>query len=190
MGRKMKMRAAIETGPDIREAWVPAPLQTWAGFLHQLETNAPNPGRERAMVDRRTLMGGFCRFHGTEAQEQAAARFKAIFERAQVGGAKAVDPSREPVDGGGINPESVIEIGADARRAYNQIHAKLGLQVMRCLEFVVIGDHGPTAYARWRHRNPRPDGRLVGQASVEMRGIVEDVAVLLKLQNRKERDEK
>lgn len=185
-GRKRKNGAvAMEIGPDIQEQLVPAPLQTWAGFLHQLDTNAPNPGRERAMVDRRTLLGGFCRFHGTEAQEKAAAKFKVIFERAQVGGAKAVDPSREPVDGGGINPESVIEMGADARRMYNMLFQRLGKPTMMMLEFVVIGDHGPTAYARWRHRNPRPDGRLVGQASVEMRGILEEVAVLLKLQNRR-----
>lgn len=185
MANKLKRAQINEDGPDIQEAWVSAPLQTWAGFLHQLDTNAPNPGRERAMVDRRSLMGGFCRFHGTEAQEQAAARFKAIFERSQVGGAKAVDPSRENVDGGGINPESVIEIGADARRLYNHIFAALGRQAMQRLEFVVVGDKGPTAYARWRYRMAQPDGRTVGQGSVEVRGILEEVAVLLKLQNRR-----
>lgn len=186
MAHKLKRSQIIEDGPDIQEAWVPAPLQTWAGFLHQIETNAPNPGRERAMVDRRTLLGGFCRFHGTQAQEEAAARFKAIHERSQLGGAKAVDPSRETVDGGGVNPESVIEIGADARRMYNQIFTAIGRQDMMRLEFVVVGDKGPTAYARWRYRTPQPDGRTVGQGSVEVRGIVERVAVLLKLQNRRD----
>lgn len=186
MGRtSMKTKAAaIDSGPDIQEAWVPAPLQTWAGFLHQLETNAPNPGRERAMMNRATLLGGFCRFHGTEAQEQAAARFKAIYERSQVGGAKAVDPSRENVDGGGINPESVIEMGADARRAYNDLFVALGRQTMQRLEFVVIAEKGPTAYARWRLRNPKPNERLISQMMVEVRGIVEQVAVIWKLQTR------
>ena len=178
-----KKRAATEVS-DIRETWVDAPLQTWAGFLHQLDTNAPNPGREKALVNRRTLLGGFCRFHGTEAQEKAAAKFKAIYERAQVGGAKAVDPSVEPVDGGGINPESVVEIGADARRQYNMLFNALGRQTMIRLEFVVVGDKGPTAYARWRYRNNKPNERIVGNGAVEMRGILEQVAVLMKLQTR------
>ncbi|RYY67731.1 MAG: hypothetical protein EOO12_00295 [Chitinophagaceae bacterium] len=174
-----------DDGRMLVETWVDNPLTTWAQFVHEIATDAPHPGRSRAIVDRRVLLGGFCRFHGTEAQEQAAARFKAIYERSQVGGAKAVDPSRENVDGGGINPESVIEIGADARRLYNMLFNALGRQTMQRLEFVVIGDKGPTAYARWRYRMAQPDGRTVGQGSVEMRGIVEEVAVLLKLQNRR-----
>lgn len=185
MARKQQARAVIETGPDIRETWVDSPQISWAQYLHELESGTPYAGRQRAMVDRRSIMGGFCRFHGNEAQEQAAARFKAIYERSQVGGAKAVDPSRENVDGGGINPESVIEIGADARRLYNMLFTALGRQTMQRLEFVVIGDKGPTAYARWRYRMAQPDGRTVGQGSVEMRDIVEQVAVLLKLQNRR-----
>lgn len=181
----MGVKQAIETGPDIQEAFVPAALQTWAGFLHQLDIKAPHPGRERAMVNRTTLMGGACRFHCTPSQEEAAARFKAIYDRSQVGGAKAVDPSREAVDGGGINPESVIEIGADARAAYNRLFAALGPGKMRCLEYVVIGENGPTAYARWRYRNTKPDGRTVAQGSVEVRGILEEVAIVEKLQNRR-----
>jgi hypothetical protein len=182
---KKQATAVIETGPDIQEAWVDSPQTSWAQYLYELEQGTPYAGRQRAMVDRRSLMGGFCRFHGTEAQEQAASRFKSIYERAQLGGAKAVDPSRETVDGGGVNPESVIEIGADARTAYNRMFVALGRQTMERLEFVIVGDKGPTAYARWRYRMPQPDGRTVGQGSVEVRGIVEQVAVLLKLQNRR-----
>lgn len=185
MGRAKVKAATIEAGPDIRETWVDNPLTTWAQFLHEVATDTPHAGRIRANVDRRVLLGGFCRFHGTEAQEKAAARFKDIFERAQVGGAKAVDPSREPVDGGGINPESVIEMGADARRAYNTIFNALGRQTMQRLEFVVIGDKGPTAYARWRYRNNKPNGRIVADGIVEIRGVLEQVAVTLRLQNRR-----
>lgn len=183
MGRKMKA-AVIEDGPDISEAWVDAPLKTWSQTLYELDQGIVNAGRERAMVDRRTLMGGFCRFHGTEAQEKAAAKFKAIFERSQVGGAKAVDPSKEPVDGGGINPESVIESGADARRAYNEMHRKFGRQFLMHIEFVVIGDHGPTAYARWLHRGKVQSGQVTGRCAADFRRMVEELAVHLKLQTR------
>lgn len=181
-----KIRAAtIETGPDIREVWVDSPQTAWAQYLYELDTGSPSAGRQQAMVDRRTLMGGACRFNCTPSQEEAAARFKAIYERSQVGGAKAVDPSREAVDGGGINPESVIEIGADARASYNRLFEALGRPKMRCLEFVVIGEHGPTAYARWRYRNNKPNARIVADGMVEMRGYLDEVAVLLKLSNRR-----
>lgn len=183
MGR-VRMKPVIETGPDIQEVWMDSPNTSWAQYLHELESGLAHAGRERVRLDRRELMGGFCRFHGTEAQEKAAARFKVIHERSQVGGAKAVDPGKEPVDGGGINPESVIELGADARREYNRLFNAIGRQDMIRLEFVVIGDHGPTAYARWRYRNPRPNARVVGDGAVEMRRLVEEVAVLLRLQNR------
>lgn len=173
------MSTAIKERPVIQEQWVDSPLTSWSQFLHDLERGIPHAGRERAMVDRRTLMGGFCRFHGTEAQEKAAARFKAICERAQVGGAKAVDPSKEPVDGGGINPESVIEIGADARRAYNAMHIKFGWQFMLHMEFVVMGDHGPTAYARWASRGAPKNGAIVGRYAADFRRMMEQVAVHL-----------
>lgn len=185
MANKLKRAQVNEDGPDIQEAWVDSPQTSWAQYLYELETGSPRAGRERAMIDRKSLMGGFCRFHGTISQEQAAARFKVIYERSQVGGAKAVDPSREVVDGGGVNPDSVIEIGADARSKYTMLVKALGVQTMQRLEFVVIGDKGPTAYARWRYRNSKPNERIVGNGAVEMRGIVEQVAVLLKLQNRR-----
>lgn len=185
MGRMTKVQAKIETGPDIQEAWVQAPLKTWAQFVHELDAGSPTAGRERVMRNRTEMMGGACRFNCTPSQEEAATRFRAIYERSQVGGAKAVDPSREAVDGGGINPESVIEIGADARSAYNRLFTALGKQVMQRLEFVVIGEHGPTAYARWRYRNNKPNGRIVADGMVEIRGVLEQVAVTLRLQNRR-----
>ncbi len=183
MGRKMKA-AVIEAGPDIREAWVDAPQTSWAQYLHELNAGIPHAGRERVRRDMRTMIGGFCRFHGSPSQNEAAARFKAICERAQLGGAKAVDPSREPVDGGGINPESVIESGADARRAYNAMHIKFGKQVMLHLEYVIVHDHGPTAYARWLHRGKVQSGQVTGRCAVEFRRIVDGLAEHLKLAGR------
>jgi len=183
------MQAAVKEPSPIQETWVDSPLTTYAQFLHELDTGVPHAGREKVRRDMRTLIGGFCRFHGSQAQNEAAARFKAIYERSQVGGAKAVDPEKEPVDGGGINPESVIEIGADARRQYirliNAFDAKAsGKRIIEHFEFVIANDHGPTAYARWLLRTPKPDGREVGRMSAEFRRMVDDLAVHLKLQGR------
>lgn len=180
---KPKMNAALKDFP-IREEWVDNPHVTWSQFLHELEAGMPHAGRQRALVDRRVLMGGFCRFHGTEAQEKAAARFKSIYERSQVGGAKAVDPSKEPVDGGGINPESVIEMGSDARRAYNAMHLKFGRQFMMHVEFVVMGDHGPTTYARWASRNAPKNGALVGRYAADFRRMMDQLAEHMGYQSR------
>lgn len=186
MGKAAKTKALpIESGPDIRGAWVDAPLKTYSQYLHELDTGVPQAGREHVQIDRRTLMGGFCRFHGNAAQEMAAARFKAVYERAQVGGGKAVDPSREPVDGGGINPESVIEIGADARKEYNRLYNRLGLEDMRRLEFVIIGENGPTAYARWLARGKPVSGQVVGRLQVEFRNLMDRLATAMGYQNLK-----
>lgn len=185
MGHHKMKPAKIETGPDIQEAWVHAPLKTWAQFVHELDSGSPTAGRERVMRNRTELMGGACRFKCTPAQEEAASRFRAIYEQSQVGGAKAVDPSREAVDGGGINPESVILIGADARAKYNHLFTALGRQVMQRLEFVIMSEKGPTPYAQWRYRNRKPNARIVADGMVEMRGYLDEVAVLLRLQNRR-----
>lgn len=178
------MQAVAKEPSPIQETWVDSPLTTWAQFLHELDSGVPHAGREKVRRDMRTLIGGFCRFHGSQSQNEAAAKFKSIYERAQVGGAKAVDPEKEPVDGGGINPESVITIGADARRAYNEIHLAFGKQMMMHLEYVIIGDHGPTAYARWLHRGKVQSGQVTGRCAVEFRRLVDDLAVHLKLQAR------
>jgi len=45
-------------------------------------------------------------------------------------------------------------------------------QGLKRLEFVTIWENGPTAYARWRTGNPRPNSRIVSKATVEMRVIV------------------
>lgn len=185
MGKPKIKERPTEVGPDIRGVWVDAPLKTWAQTLHELEAGIPQAGRERVALDRRTLMGGFCRFHGTEAQEKAAARFKAIYERSQVGGAKAVDPSREPVDGGGINQESVIEIGADARQEYNRLFALFGRNDMMRLEYVIVGEHGPTAYARYLARGKQCSGQEVGRVQAEFRRLMDRLASAMGYQNLK-----
>lgn len=159
---------------DIEERRVDSPLTSWAQFLAELEAGKPYAGKQLASVNLRTLMGGFCRFHGTEAQQKACSRLKSLHERSQVGGAKAVDPSLEPVDGGGINPEANIEIGADARKEYAAIRALLGTRDMERIEFVVVRERGPTPYAKWRGF---PDGgRGVSKGMVEVRDIADKLA--------------
>lgn len=168
---------------DIQDARVDSPLLTWAQFLHELEQGRPYAGKQIVSMNMRTVLGGFCRFHGTEAQQKACARLKSLYERSQVGGAKAVDPSLEPVDGGGINPEANIEIGADARREYIAIRNLLGKQDLDRIEFVVIRERGPTPYAKWRGYGD--GGRGVSRGMVEVRDIADRLAEHWQFQSRR-----
>lgn len=165
---------------DIETRRVDSPLLTWAQFVHELDEGRPNAGKQLATINLRTLMGGFCRFHGTEAQQRACAKLKSLYERSQVGGAKAIDPSVEPVDGGGVNPEANIEIGADARKQYVAVRALLGRRDLERIEFVVIRERGPTPYAKWRGLGD--GGRGVSRGMVEVREVADRLAVHWKYQ--------
>lgn len=189
-GAKMSGKTAI-SDDDIVDRWHPDPMMTDAEFIHQraLATEKTaidgrarkNVGKVLAKTNLRTLMGGFCRFRGTEAQERAAARYRSLSEAATIGGAKAVDLSVEPVDGRGANREP-MEIGADARAALLAAQKMLGRHDLLRWEYVVIGDHFPTAYAlRWFHRC---NGRAVEDAKDEVRKIADRLAVHWKLQSR------
>lgn len=175
---------------DIEERRVDNPLSTYAQFVAELTEGRPDPGIQRVQVNMRTLLGGFCKFRGNEAQDKAAARFKSIYERSQLGGAKAVDPGREPVDGGGVNPEATIENGADARRDYNRIIGTeripgvLDRVELRRIEYVIVGEWGPTSYARWRNHVRTPNGKHVSDGMVEVRRIMDKLAVHFGYQTR------
>jgi hypothetical protein len=151
------------------------PLSSWSQFLWELDSGVRHAGKIEVLVNTRVLLGGFCRFHGTEAQQMACARFKSLYERAQLGGARAVDPSLEPVDGGWTNPEAVFESGASARKELIAVQDLLGPIDYARIEFVVIRERGPTPYAKWRGFGI--DGRACAKAKVEVRGIVDRLAV-------------
>lgn len=154
------------------------PLRTWAQFLYELEHGNPDAGVVRATVNLTSLMGGFAKFRGTEAQQKAAARFKSLYEHSQLGGSKAIDPAIETVDGGLNNPEAIHEIGSEARRELARVKAFLTPQQFKAVEFVIIGENGPTAYARYRLRGRRENnGRMTSLMQVEFRRIMAHLAV-------------
>lgn len=125
-----------------------------------------------AAVNMRTLLGGFCRFHGTQSQNQTVARFKALAEKGMLGGARAIDLSREAVDGGGINPDYVQISGIDAREELRRVWRHMGETDYRRLWFVVMENKGPTAYTRWRMKGRKPGSDSIAKHSKELRAIV------------------
>jgi len=134
-------------------------------------------GKERVLRNMQTYIGAFGKFKGTDAQVKAAAKFKALHDRSQIGGGKACDPSIEPVDGGGVNSEAMFEIGADARSLWISTTIWLGRQDFDRFYSVIIGELGPTAYAQRRSGEIVPDGRTVNRHSEEIRDIAERLAV-------------
>ena len=180
---KAALKLAEPTGPLIEERRIDRPDVAWAQFLHELEHGDPDAGVQRAQVNLTSLMGGFCRFRGTEAQQKAASRFLSIYEQSQLGGSRAVDPSIEAVDGGYRNPEAIFEIGADARREHLAIQELLGRVDYHKFRFVVVGCNGPTAFARHFYKIRRPDGQATSKAHVEVRAIADRLAVHMRLQS-------
>jgi hypothetical protein len=134
-------------------------------------------GKEKVLRNMQTYIGAFGRYHGTEAQIKAAAKFKSLHDRAQIGGGKACDPSVEPVDGGGVNSEAMFEIGADARSLWISTTIWLGRQDFDRFYSVIIAELGPTAYAKRRSGEIVPDGRTINLYTEEVRDIAERLAV-------------
>lgn len=167
---------------DIQERRVDNPLTGFAQWRAEIATEgAARAGTVVATINMKTVMGGFVRFNGSEAEQHACARYRSVWEASQVGGARAVDPSREPVDGGWLNPEAVFETGADARKLYGRIVDHLGRVDLGKLHFVVVGEWGPTPYAKHFFKQRYPDGKAVSQAKVEVRRIAAKLATFLDL---------
>jgi hypothetical protein len=181
------------TGDVIEERRIDGrPLTTYAQFVHELQTASPYAGVVKAPVNMTTLVGAAHRFFGNpkaegrEARLEACRIFRNTYEASQVGGARAVDPSVEPVDGGGVNPDAAFERGADARRQWDRILDAMTRMEMKQLHFVIIAEWGPTSYARHFYGVHKANAQQISKGMVEFRRTVDKLAKALRLQNRVE----
>lgn len=161
--------------------WIDNPYTTYAQTIYEAERGAVAPGRIMATVNQRTLMGGFCRFGQRrrlppEHLCKAAAKFRTIWERSQLGGARAIDPAIEAVDGGRGN-FSPLDSGLDARQELKVVKNLLGAIDYRRLEYVVIRDHFPQSYARWRQWGQHPNKAAIERGKVEMWQIIDRLSL-------------
>jgi len=161
--------------------WIDNPLTTYAQTIYEAERGAVAPGRIMATVNQRTLMGGFCRFGQRRKLPpphlcRAASRFRSLWEQAQLGGAKAIDPAVEAVDGG-RGSFGATEIGMDARQQLNAIQRLIGPTDYRRIEYVIIRDHFPQSYARWRQWGRHPNKAAIDRGKLEVWQIVDRLAV-------------
>jgi hypothetical protein len=133
-GRKGDAMIAAEVAVVSRRM-VDDPMLTSAEHAHRAQV-----GRAvKVEVDIRlaSLIGGLARMRRTPAQEQAAARYRGLWERAQIGGARATDYSAVRVDSSGPSEAAVWEMGEDARRGYGAAVRALGMVGSAVVEKVV-----------------------------------------------------
>ena len=149
--------------PVIKRRLVENPLRTAATYEHELlqaadgEAAAPKDAAEvvvwqdgegnvvagmiEADVNLTTMIGGLARIRGrSEAQILAAAKFRGLFDRAQIGAARAIDYTAVRVDVSGSPDNSVAETGEMARRKYSEAVQCLGMVQSSILEKVVCYD--------------------------------------------------
>ncbi|MBN9335287.1 hypothetical protein [Devosia sp.] len=152
---------------------------TDAEFFHQRQTkNGPHVGKVVAAVSMIELIGGLARIKDrTEVQEAAAAKFRLLHERAQIGGARAMDYARQRVDTSGSQQDANAEIGEDARRQYRDAVQGLGMVRSNIVERVVVFDQSISMIAGNGARS-----RM--RATRELMAALDDLAVQFKLSPR------
>jgi hypothetical protein len=101
-----------------------------------------------AAVNLVTMIGGLARIKGlSPMQKAAAARYRTLYERAQIGGARATDYSAAKVDVSGGGRDVVMD-GADARREYARARRELGPFRASLLEKVICEEVSVREVAR------------------------------------------
>jgi len=142
-----RLRAVVDLGaapPALEEREVDAPLLTDAEYLHlkELDPNAVNVHKSKALFSMDEYIGGFSRFPADRRKphhEMAASRFLSLYDRSQLGGAKATDMSQPFVDTSTPGSRDVSDFGAEAREEYHSIKKALGEERRTLLERVIVG---------------------------------------------------
>lgn len=76
----------------------------------------------------------------TEPQEAAAAKYRLLHDRAQIGGARAIDHTAVRVDTSGQADVCIAEIGDDTGRQYKDAVRYLGMNRSSLVERIVVYD--------------------------------------------------
>lgn len=120
-----------------------------AGQYASIEVDDPWDGREKIVVLRQLRCDPLARLHThhqiDEAQYTAGRCYQRDWEIAERG-ARAIDPTREAVDGGRL-PEPVTDSQAKARKRLIRVHAELGRSMRTLMDGVLIQRSSIEAFA-------------------------------------------
>ena len=166
-------------GQIIGERWVPDPGMSDAEYYHHRRTKSgPNVGKVEAKINMVELIGGLARLERSDTQEAAAARFRLVHERAQIGGARAIDYAAAKVDTSGPSDEMVEAVGAGARAEYSAAVRYLGMVRSSLVERVVVHDMSLGAVAG-------RSGAARARVRTELLAALDDLAVHFRLAAKK-----
>jgi hypothetical protein len=130
--REGQLQRIVDRGPPTREAIMRVAVENPLRADGQVEAELAGGGPVSAFVEvdvrLATRIGGLARIKGlTDVQLQAAARFRSIWEQAQLGGARAIDYERVRVDTSGGGQAAVLASGEAARQEYSRLVQALGM---------------------------------------------------------------
>lgn len=167
-------------GQHISHRLIPDPSMTDAEYFEQRRTKSgPNVGKVHAAVNLGELIGGLARIdRRTDVHEEAAIRYRNLFDRAQIGGARAIDYAAAKVDTSGPSELAVFEVGAAAREAYSAVTLHLGMIRSGLIERIVCHDMSISSMAGRRHR-----ARV--RLTNDLLSSLDELAVYFKLVSRK-----
>lgn len=171
--RKMDL-VATDGVRQVERRLVPDPMMTDAEYFEQRRTKSgPHVGKVSAEINMVELIGGLARIRDrSDVQEAAAARFRLLHERAQLGGARSIDYAAPRVDtsGGG----DAVAFGEDARRDYADAVRHMGLVRSSLVERVVVYDMSLRDVAG-------QGGRNKARAKKGLQDALDDLAVHFRL---------
>lgn len=148
-GKGMEPGLAGDGVRHVVERKVPDPSMSDAEFYHLRRVKGgEDVGKVSVAVNLVELIGGLARIADrTMVQEEAAARYRKLWDGAQLGGARAVDYAKARVDTSGSSEEAVFEIGEMARRDMARLRGQLGAGRARLVDRVIIHDESLRAVA-------------------------------------------
>jgi hypothetical protein len=163
----------------IQHRLVQDPSISDAEYFHQRQMKSgPNVGKAVVQMNMIELIGGLARLTGaSEMQIMAAAKYRMVYDRAQIGGARAVDYAAVKVDTSGPRGDVLFGSVTDALDSYKNAVRHLGMLRSNLVERVVCHDQSLT------HRGMGARARL--RAKDELFEALDDLAEHFKLSTRR-----
>lgn len=169
---KRMIDSRLADDPSVTKGLLEAVANGEVETKHQARKNTPHN-----MV---ILIGGLARVKArTEAQTLAAIRYGNLFDRAQIGGARAVDYTQIKVDTSGPKQDQITAAQDDARRELADARKALGARATAIVDMVVVGGASVRKLAAKLGFGESGKGRR--KAEADLMAAVEALVVFFKL---------
>ncbi|GHA13479.1 hypothetical protein GCM10007989_05100 [Devosia pacifica] len=169
-----QLRAVIDRGdgegrPAVVYRSIPNPYIT-QGLIDAVasdEVETKHEASQMAAMNLTLLVGGLARVRNkTELQTAAAIRYSNLHDRSQIGGARAVDYSKERVDTSGPKQDALSASQDDARAELAGARKVLGVHHASIVDAVVIGGESIRTVAKRLGNGQSGSGRRKAEAAL------------------------